>query len=497
MRQGPLAGRYPAAAAMVIFALVPYLGLSAALQPLTPIIGQQLHMSAADDEPGLRLGERGLRGRNRPRCAVRPAASAATDDGPVRGVARDRVGGIGGRAEFRDVHRRPHPARPLHKPAVDRGRSATGDRLRAAQDPLDRGDHERLHLRCRGARPDDRRHPGQRTRLAAAVLDHCRALAGGAGPVAADIRGLPTRRPGGAAGRGRAQPRHVGLRVGVLWRLGAAHAPLPGRPDGRTAGGWARADRRAGRQPVPRQASAADDPHDADQHGARRGDRGRARGGCRLGDRDRPDRGRARAALRAAAPWAPVPARAGRRADHRGGARHRDQQTPAALSAARRNGVPGGRNRRVPDPGAADAGAHPDRLGPDRGRARGGGRPGAVRRRLLAARGKPAAGVRDRRAAARGRRVHGRSGVRARRPHRRREPDGRDRDRALDRPRDRHRWRAGRGRPLRARRCPRPQRRTSPASWTATVRPGTRHRCWPPSAAASRHPALADEPARS
>jgi MFS family permease len=45
MRQGPLAGRYPAAAAMVIFALVPYLGLSAALQPLTPIIGRQLHMS--------------------------------------------------------------------------------------------------------------------------------------------------------------------------------------------------------------------------------------------------------------------------------------------------------------------------------------------------------------------------------------------------------------------------------------------------------------------
>jgi MFS family permease len=45
MRQGPLAGRYPAAAAMVIFALVPYLGLSAALQPLTPMIGHQLHMS--------------------------------------------------------------------------------------------------------------------------------------------------------------------------------------------------------------------------------------------------------------------------------------------------------------------------------------------------------------------------------------------------------------------------------------------------------------------
>lgn len=45
MRQGPLAGRYPAVAAMVMFALVPYLGLSAALGPLTPIIARQLHMS--------------------------------------------------------------------------------------------------------------------------------------------------------------------------------------------------------------------------------------------------------------------------------------------------------------------------------------------------------------------------------------------------------------------------------------------------------------------
>jgi MFS family permease len=45
MRQGPLVGRYPAAAAMVIFALVPYLALSAALQPLTPIIAHDLHMS--------------------------------------------------------------------------------------------------------------------------------------------------------------------------------------------------------------------------------------------------------------------------------------------------------------------------------------------------------------------------------------------------------------------------------------------------------------------
>jgi MFS family permease len=44
-RRGPLAGRYPAAAAMVVFALVPYLALSAALQPLTPIIAKDLHTS--------------------------------------------------------------------------------------------------------------------------------------------------------------------------------------------------------------------------------------------------------------------------------------------------------------------------------------------------------------------------------------------------------------------------------------------------------------------
>ena len=46
LRQGPLAGRYPAVAAMVMLALIPYLALSAALQPLAPIIGEQLHMSA-------------------------------------------------------------------------------------------------------------------------------------------------------------------------------------------------------------------------------------------------------------------------------------------------------------------------------------------------------------------------------------------------------------------------------------------------------------------
>lgn len=45
MQPGPLADCYPATAAMVVLFLVPYLGLLAALQPVTPIIAGQLHMS--------------------------------------------------------------------------------------------------------------------------------------------------------------------------------------------------------------------------------------------------------------------------------------------------------------------------------------------------------------------------------------------------------------------------------------------------------------------
>jgi MFS family permease len=45
-RPGPLAGRYPAVATLVVLALVPYLALSAALSAVAPIISEQLHMSA-------------------------------------------------------------------------------------------------------------------------------------------------------------------------------------------------------------------------------------------------------------------------------------------------------------------------------------------------------------------------------------------------------------------------------------------------------------------
>jgi nucleotide-binding universal stress UspA family protein/MFS family permease len=45
IRPGPLAGRYAPTAAMVVLFLVPYLGLSGALTPLTPIIATSLHTS--------------------------------------------------------------------------------------------------------------------------------------------------------------------------------------------------------------------------------------------------------------------------------------------------------------------------------------------------------------------------------------------------------------------------------------------------------------------
>jgi MFS family permease len=46
MRRGPLAGVYSAAAAMVTLALIPYLALSSALGPITPLVARQVHLSA-------------------------------------------------------------------------------------------------------------------------------------------------------------------------------------------------------------------------------------------------------------------------------------------------------------------------------------------------------------------------------------------------------------------------------------------------------------------
>jgi predicted MFS family arabinose efflux permease len=43
--RGPLADSYPAAVCLVVFALIPYLALSSAFTPLTPLLSESLHLS--------------------------------------------------------------------------------------------------------------------------------------------------------------------------------------------------------------------------------------------------------------------------------------------------------------------------------------------------------------------------------------------------------------------------------------------------------------------
>jgi hypothetical protein len=54
-RRGPLAGSYPAAVALVVCALVPFLALAASLGPLTKLIASDLHLSrgALELTPGM------------------------------------------------------------------------------------------------------------------------------------------------------------------------------------------------------------------------------------------------------------------------------------------------------------------------------------------------------------------------------------------------------------------------------------------------------------
>jgi nucleotide-binding universal stress UspA family protein/MFS family permease len=59
IRPGPLSGRYAPTAAMVVLFLVPYLGLSGALNPLTPIIAASLHTSEQTMSLGYGLANAG------------------------------------------------------------------------------------------------------------------------------------------------------------------------------------------------------------------------------------------------------------------------------------------------------------------------------------------------------------------------------------------------------------------------------------------------------
>ena len=133
MRQGPLAGRYPAVAAMVMFALIPYLALSAALQPLTPIIAKQLHMSLQTMSLSSGLANAAYAvgtvlavqfAQHLPQRRMLVVYAALLVIGSV-------LGGVG--AESGHVHRRPRAPGPLHEPAADRRRAAAGDRLPGEQ----------------------------------------------------------------------------------------------------------------------------------------------------------------------------------------------------------------------------------------------------------------------------------------------------------------------------------------------------------------------------
>ena len=170
MRQGRLAGRYPAAAAMVMFALIPYLALSAALGPVTPIIARQLHMSLQTMSLSSGMG-------NAAYAAGTVLAVQFTQLFPQRRmlvvyVVLLVIGSVlAASAQNAGMFIAGHVLQGL----------CTSLMLIAAVPPLalgvrrreaarDRRDHEHVHLRRGRARPDGRRPAGQRACLAAAVL---------------------------------------------------------------------------------------------------------------------------------------------------------------------------------------------------------------------------------------------------------------------------------------------------------------------------------------
>jgi pimeloyl-ACP methyl ester carboxylesterase len=113
---------------VVVFALVPYLTLSAAQQPLTPIIAEQLHMSLQAlslaegmANAGYAIGtvlavQFALRLPQRRMLLLYGVLFA--DGFRARGLGRQPSG----------VHRRPCAPGPVHEPRADRGRPAAGRR---------------------------------------------------------------------------------------------------------------------------------------------------------------------------------------------------------------------------------------------------------------------------------------------------------------------------------------------------------------------------------
>ena len=412
---------------MVMFALIPYLALSAALGPLTPIIGKQLHMSVQT----LSLSS-GL-------------ANAAYALGTVLAVQfaqhfpqRRMLLGYAALLVVGSI---------LAAAAQDPGMYIVGRVIQGLCTSL---------LLIAAVPPLAIGYPANKLRDTAVIMNMCIFGAVALGPFVGGLQAQshawrplfwiiaaisvvalvlavltfedspaanpdsPTRPAGDRAGRRR-------LRGRVLRRLGADEPPLPESRGGAAVARRLGGDRHPGRLPVPRQAAAADDSHDADQRDACGWDRGGAVRCGRFRVGHRPD---GRGARRRYSPvhigvlYLPEVAGAvitsvalglviTKRAMH--------YLPLVGMIVAR------GRHRRLPHPCPLEPGADAPGLGPDRHRAGRHRRTGVVRRGLLAAVGQPAARVRDRRAVPCGGGVHGRADLRALRRERRQQRSTRGR----------------------------------------------------------------------
>ena len=338
MRQGPLAGRYVAVAAMVMFALIPYLALSAALQPLAPIIGEQLHMSAQTLSLSSGLANAAYAvgtvlavqfAQHLPQRRMLLGYAVLLVIGSILAAAAQNPGMfIAGRViqglctSLLLIAAVPplaigYPANKLRDTAVIMNMCIFGA---VALGPFIGG----LQAEANGWRP-----------LFWIVAGIARR---GLGAGRADVRGR-------AAGQSRLAARPAGDRVGgrrlrrrVLRRLAAHEPPLPRSRGDRAVARWPGGDRHPGRLPVPRQAAALDDSHDADQHDARRGDRGGAVRCGRVSVGHGPYGRSAGRTLQPTSHRRPLPPGGRWCGDHSHRARPRDHQACNALPAAGRHG---------------------------------------------------------------------------------------------------------------------------------------------------------------
>ena len=357
MRRGPLAGRYSAVAAMVMFALIPYLALSAALEPLTPIIAKQLHTSLQTMSLSSGLG-------NAAYAVGTVLAVQFAQHLPQRRMmviyavlARHRIGagGIGGR--MRRCSSLGHVIQGL----------CTSLLLIAAVPPLAIG------------------YPANKLRDTAVIMNMCIFGAVALGPFIGGLQAESNawrplfwiiaaisavaliltlltfddappanpdapRDPLAIASGGRR------LRGRLLRCLRADEPRLLGPHRDRAAVGRSRNGRRARHLSVPRQAAAPDRPAAAHQFDTGcRYRRGAVCGrGIGLGDRAHLRRfGRA---LQSASYRVALPARGRRRGDFGGGARAGHPEACHALPPVRRHDLARGRYRRLPHRSALQPG---------------------------------------------------------------------------------------------------------------------------------------------